>query len=149
MSTTTAVTDMLNGMIQSLKSVIPVTVTVKKPTVIDKSYDQQKMGVLIGMTGEVRGTILIDSDEDNFQSLGAVMFGMQIEGEMLLSFVGEFGNMLAGTLATHIASNGFELDITPPTVMSGNTKLYGFKQAIILPFDIKDIGEFTVLVAIK
>jgi len=149
MSATKVMTNTLNGMIHSVKSVIPVPVNVKKPIVIDQPYEQQKMGDLIGVTGEVRGSILIYSDEKQFSNLGALMFGMELEGEMLLSFIGELGNMIAGTLATFIASNGFELDITPPTVMSGQTKLYGFNQAILLPFSIEDVGEFSILVAVK
>ncbi|MDG5470598.1 chemotaxis protein CheX [Jeotgalibacillus sp. ET6] len=149
MIATKAVTNTLNETIHSLKSVIPLPVVIKKPIMIDHPYEQQKVGVMIGMTGEVRGRILIDGEEEDFSALGSRMFGMMLEGDMLLSFIGEFGNMIAGTLATSISSTGAELDITPPTVMSGKTKLYGFTKAILLPFSIDTVGEFSILVAIQ
>ena len=48
------------------------------------------------------------------------MFGMSIEGEMIESFTGELGNMVAGNLCTILEKNGLILDISPPTVMTGH-----------------------------
>ncbi len=77
------------------------------------------------------------------------MFGMPLEGEMLESFTGEFGNMIAGNLCTAVGQENLEIDITPPTVMVGNTKLYGFEKAFVLPVTIPNIGALTVLLTIE
>ncbi|MCM3674024.1 chemotaxis protein CheC [Peribacillus simplex] len=53
---------------------------------------------------------------------------------MLKSFAAELGNMLAGNIATSLAGENALIDITPPTVIVGNTKMYGFHEAINLPF---------------
>lgn len=59
-----------------------------------------------------------------------VEFGMPVEEEMLASFSGELGNMLAGGLSTNIVQNGIKTDITSPTIMQGSTTLSGYERAI-------------------
>jgi len=76
------------------------------------------------------------------------MYGMQLDGAMLESFTGEFGNMIAGNLCTYVAEQNLELDITPPTVMVGHTKLFGFKHAFNLPVIADGIGDLTILLTI-
>lgn len=65
--------------------------------------------------------------------IGEGMFGIPIEGEMLESFAAELGNMLAGNIATSLETENTIMDITPPTVIVGNTKMYGFNEAVNLP----------------
>ncbi|MNH44187.1 CheY-P phosphatase CheX [compost metagenome] len=74
---------------------------------------------------------------------------MPLEGEMLESFTGEFGNMIAGNLCTAVGQESLEIDITPPTVMVGNTKLYGFEKAFALPVSVPSVGALTVLLTIE
>lgn len=65
------------------------------------------------------------------------MFGIALEGDMLESFSGELGNMIAGNLSSNIYQQGINMDITPPTVMVGQTKLYGFHKAVLLPVELE------------
>lgn len=58
------------------------------------------------------------------------MFGMPLEGAMLESFTGEFGNMIAGNLCTFTGQHDLELDITlqlswlaTPSFMASNKHL--------------------------
>ena len=91
------VTDILNGTIESVKGVLPFEISVEKPSLFTQPYTQHCIGVLIGMTGDVRGRLIIDGNEHTFGKIGEGMFGMVVEGEMLESFAGELGNMIAGT----------------------------------------------------
>ncbi len=139
----------LNGTIQSLKSVIPLTMDIKSPSLMVQPFEQKEMGVLIGIIGDIRGRIIIDSTADCFSAIGATMFGMPLEGEMLESFTGELGNMVAGNLCTSVAAaNGVEIDITPPTVIVGTTKLFGFQHAFKLPVELTGVGELTIILTI-
>ncbi|MBM7577389.1 chemotaxis protein CheX [Jeotgalibacillus terrae] len=149
MSNSKVVSNLLNGMVHSIRSVVPVPIEHSKPTVLTAPYEQNQIAVLIGMTGELKGNILIDGDKAHFSSLGESMYGMYLEDEMLISFIGEVGNMIAGNLTTYISAEGVEMDITPPSVMSGQTKLYNFVQAIHLPFNANGIGDFSILVSIQ
>jgi chemotaxis protein CheX len=143
------VTDILNGTIESVKGVLPFEISVEKPSLFTQPYSQDSIGVLIGMTGDVRGRLIIDGNELTFGKIGEGMFGMMVEGEMLESFAGELGNMIAGTLSTFISQQGMEMDITPPTVLVGQTKIYGFEKAFRLPITIQNVGNVTIILMIE
>lgn len=143
------VTDILNGTIESVKGVLPFEVSVEKPSLFTQPYSQDCIGVLIGMTGDIRGRLIIDGNEQTFGKIGEGMFGMMVEGEMLESFAGELGNMIAGTLSTFISQQGMEMDITPPTVLVGQTKIYGFEKAFRLPITIQNSGNLTIILMIE
>ncbi|WP_227395316.1 chemotaxis protein CheX [Jeotgalibacillus aurantiacus] len=148
MTITKVMNEMLEGMVHSIKSVIPAEISCSTPEMVDQPYKQETIGVLIGITGDIRGNILLDAKESHFSSLGNTMFGMHLEDEMLISFIGEVGNMIAGAFSTFVSGTGVEMDITPPSVMSGTTKLYGFNDAIHLPFSAAGIGDFSILVSV-
>lgn len=141
------VTDILNASVQSIESVIPGVFQLGKPTVTLGPIQQVEVGVLIGITGEVKGRLFISSNAASFASLGKVMFGMDLEGEMVYSFASEFTNMVAGNMlriAEHI-----EMDISPPTTLEGGTKLYGFTRAIIVPLNSDTIGQVNLALIIE
>lgn len=148
MSTSKHIQTILNGTIHSLKTILPMQITIGAPTMSTEPYIQKEMGVLIGIVGDLKARIIIDGSPTIFGNIGSAMFGMPLEGEMLESFTGEFGNMIAGNLCTHVGQEDLELDITPPTVMVGNTKLYGFQSAFRLPANIEGVGDITVLLTI-
>ncbi|QUG41464.1 chemotaxis protein CheX [Psychrobacillus sp. INOP01] len=148
MSASKHIQTILNGTIQSLKSVIPIAMDIKSPSLMVQPFEQKEMGVLIGIIGDIKGRIIIDSTADSFSAIGATMFGMPLEGEMLESFTGELGNMVAGNICTSVAANGVEIDITPPTVIVGTTRLYGFQHAFKLPVVIENIGEMAIILTI-
>ncbi|WP_166786737.1 chemotaxis protein CheX [Jeotgalibacillus salarius] len=149
MSTSKVVTELLNGMVHSIRKVMPVHIEHSNPSVLTKPYEQEQIAVLIGMTGQLKGNILIDGEKQHFSSLGNTMYGMYLEDDMLISFIGEIGNMIAGNLTTYISSEGVEMDITPPSVMSGSTTLHNYAQAIHLPFKAEGVGNFSILVSIQ
>jgi len=140
--------ELLNGTMAALKVVVPV------PLMVDQIEEQTShleltYGVLIGFAGDIKGNLVIKGDREVFSKLGEKMFGMPLEGEMLLSFSGEFGNMLAGSLATFISHKGFETDITAPTVLQGNTYLSGHEKSICLPIRYDDIGKLDIYLMLK
>nr|WP_236587652.1 chemotaxis protein CheX [Tumebacillus amylolyticus] len=101
--------------------------------------------VLIGVTGDLRGRFLLVAEDGVFSSVAESMYGMSLSGEMLSSFVGEIGNIVAGTMATKLSLRKFRVDITPPTVLSGTTNISGFKSAIQVPLEAGDRGLLTLL----
>jgi len=146
---TKSVTDILNGTIESVKTILPLEVSIEKPNIFSEPYTQHSIGVLIGMTGDARGRIIIDGNEIVFGKIGEAMFGMILEGEMLESFAGELGNMIAGSLSTFISQKGVNMDITPPTVLIGQTKVYGFSKGFRLPINITNIGSLMVILMVE
>lgn len=148
MSTSKNVQMILNGTISSLTTVIPVKLDVLAPSLTVQPYEQKELSVLIGLIGGIKGRLIIDTSVEAVSTIGQAMFGMTIEGEMVESFTGELGNMVAGNLCTLLEKDGFILDISPPTVMTGTTKLFGFKQAFKLPVVLEGGTKLTVLLTI-
>ena len=125
-----------------------MNINVKSPSIAVEPYEQKEMGVLIGLLGDIKGRVIIDGSSETFGAIGSAMFGMPLEGPMLESFTGEFGNMIAGNLCTYVGQDNVELDITPPTIMVGNTKLYGFQQAFTILATIESVGDIYILFTI-
>ena len=137
------ITTLLNGTIQSVTQTVPFDIQVGKPsTGTDELHTQ--FGVLIGITGDVKGQIFFSGKRDAFSTVGQAMFGMELEGEMFKSFCGELGNMITGGLATIISNEGVTIDITSPTMMEGDMKLTGFKRSLKVPLSFEATNELSI-----
>ncbi len=142
------VQQVLNGTVQSISTVLPLETEISAPSMIENSFNQKEISVLIGLVGDLKSRIIIDTSLNKVSEIGELMFGMPIEGEMIESFCGEMGNMIAGNLCTTLEKEGLQLDISPPTVMVGTAKITGFKQAFQLPVVFEDQTEMKVLLTI-
>lgn len=149
MAVSETITITLNETMKAIQSVIPLSVHVQKPTLVTAPIVQPEMGVLIGITGDIRGRIIIEGDKNTFSKVGEAMFGMALEGDMLESFSGELGNMIAGNLSSNIYQQGINMDITPPTVMVGQTKLYGFHKAVLLPVELETTLKLNIVLMLE
>lgn len=128
------ITELLNETIFSFQNIVPITFEISRPQLRTNPVNIQ-FGVLIGMTGDIRGHLVLSGKSSLFQTIGEKMFGMVLDGPMLSSFTGELGNMLAGKLFTVISEKGSLVNITPPTIIEGDTSLSGFNRAIQLDFN--------------
>lgn len=137
------ITQLLNGTLSSLKTVVPIAHKPMRPHLLEKSFSL-KFGVLIGLTGDITGKLILAGKPSVFGLIGSEMFDTPLEGEMLLSFSGEMGNMIAGGLSTKIAKNGININITYPTIMQGNTNLSGYKQALGVPILLDTSDELYI-----
>lgn len=148
MSLSKNVQQILNATISSLTTVIPIKTKILAPSLSTQPYEQKELSVLIGLVGDVKGRLIIDTSTEIVNVIGQAMFGMNIEGEMIESFTGELGNMVAGTLCTTLEQESLHLDISPPTVMTGLTKISGFQQAFKLPVQMEDGAMMHILLTI-
>lgn len=92
---TVLITAILNDTIQTIKSVIPIHTEIAKPQLIHQACHLE-FGVLIGFAGDFQSKLVISGKKAIFSSIGEKMYGMMLEGDMLTSFSGELGNMIAG-----------------------------------------------------
>ncbi|WP_010095304.1 chemotaxis protein CheX [Ornithinibacillus scapharcae] len=142
-----AITSLLNGTIMSVKNTIPVQHTIGKPQLSGESLKLQ-FGVLIGITGDIKGKLVLSGESNVFSSIGEAMFGMPIQDEMLVSLSGELGNIIAGGLSTNIVQSGLKTDITAPTIIEGNMTISGYERVIQLPVLFNAIGELDLFLII-
>lgn len=134
------ITKLLNATVSSIKEVIQANCAINKPQLLNDELILT-FGVLIGITGDVKGKLVLTGDMATFATIGNGMYGLPLEGDMLLSFSGELGNMIAGGLSTSLANNNTNINITTPTIMQGDTKLLGYTQALEMIVTFENIGK--------
>ncbi|WP_019121230.1 chemotaxis protein CheX [Brevibacillus massiliensis] len=149
MTGSVVITDFLNGSIQAATTVIPLSNTLGIPVRVTVPILQPEMGVLIGVTGAVQGSLILEGKASTFGFLGKTMFGFDLESEMLRSFVGEFGNMIAGNMSTFLSQRNLFVDITPPVVMDKETSLAGYSETLRVPIDIQEAGAINMILLLK
>lgn len=130
-SLSSQVTTILNASLQAVDSVIPGAFRAGSPTVVTAPIHPSEVGVLVGITGEVKGRLFVSSTLSVFSEIGRIMYGMDLNEDMVRSFASEFTNMLAGNMVR--LAEGMTLDISPPTTIEGGTAMYGFARAITVP----------------
>ncbi|GAA5417143.1 hypothetical protein Pryu01_02204 [Paraliobacillus ryukyuensis] len=140
METNEMIKEVYNGTIQTVEKIIPMKPKIGGPQLITPPLTV-KFGVLIGFVGDLKGELVLQSDDAMFSHIGEKMFGMPLSGEMLDSFAGELGNMMAGSLSTYLASVDIKTDITHPTVLKGDAKLSGFKRAFFVEIQYEGFGK--------
>lgn len=137
------ITDLLNGTLKSIKTVIPLSHTVSSPSLATEPL-MIRFGVLIGFTGHIKGKLLMIGEDKDYSYIGQALYGMPLEGEMLKSFAGELGNMIAGGISTHVAEKGHFIDITAPSIIEGHSTITGFDKAIELDIRFEDGRAITL-----
>lgn len=78
--------------------------------------------IMIGITGQLKGFININLDEEFAKKIASnMMCGMPVTelDEMSKSAVSELCNMLMGRVCTSFSEQGIVLDITPPNILTG------------------------------
>lgn len=149
MSSTKRVATILNSTIKSVKTVITLPIKISKPALVSEPFIQSGVGVLIGITGSVYGRLIISGSKELISDLSQSVFGFSINDDMLPSFAGELGNMIAGNVATFVSEEQYNIDITPPTVLYGANNIYGFETAIKLIIDIENKGILSLVLALE
>lgn len=87
----------------------------------NNKYDKNVV-VLVGITGDVRGNIALSMDESYAKGVASsMMCGMPVEvfDEMAQSAIREMANIMMGRVASLFEEVGVMIDITPPTLMTG------------------------------
>jgi len=85
-------------------------------------YESDAIAVIVGLTGKMRGQVIITLGTETAKSVASSMMGgMPVEAldEIASSAISELGNMIMGNTATILASKGIGIEITPPSLLTG------------------------------
>ena len=108
---------------------------------------------VIGLTGDVKGTISVSFNEKCILSIVSLMFGEEIIklNEEIQDAVGEITNMISGQARQKLEELGLSLNAAIPTVVMGKghsiTHITNH-QIIAVPFNT-DKGTFTIEVCFE
>ncbi|NRD77292.1 chemotaxis protein CheX [Bacillus sp. BRMEA1] len=91
--------------------------------------------VMLGLTGDLRGTIAMNLDEELTKKIASNMMGgmpvLELD-ELSKSAISELCNMIMGTVCTLFAEQQLSVDITPPSLMTGQNIHLSFTQTPVM-----------------
>ncbi len=132
------------------ETMIDVSFSVGKPCLKKDGIPSHEVSSIIGISGEVTGSVVINLSEKTALQLASVLLGEQLSelDEDCVDAIGEIANMVAGS-----AKNGFPVvntSLSVPTVVIGKHKVnYPSSIPIIsIPCETSE-GKFGVDIALK
>ncbi|QHQ60509.1 chemotaxis protein CheX [Anaerocolumna sedimenticola] len=135
-----------------LKDMCFVDVKIGKPYVKSTDFTDDTLVIMIGITGEIRGQAMIAFPNSVACDIASKMIMMPVAqlDELSTSAVCELGNMIMGNTATIFSTKGIGIDITPPTLCTGNvTFSNNYSQNICIPLIYDESRAIEINVALK
>lgn len=117
-----------------------VDVAIQKPGLKEPAFGPDAWVIMIGVTGEMRGQVMLAMSEKHACSIASKMCMMEVQkiDDFSASALSELGNMIMGNASTVFSSKGIGIDITPPTLSNGQmsfTSTYTKSLCVPLAFD--------------
>lgn len=127
--------------------------TVGKPTIRKNPFPTKEIVIMLGITGEIKGQAVFSLSEEMAKMIASgMMMGMPVPeiDEMAKSALSELGNMIMGNSATLLFNQGVQIDITPPTLVRGNSIEISSAgmETILVPL-VSSAGEVEFDIGIK
>ncbi len=101
---------------------------------------------VVGLCGDIKGNVALTMSYDTAKKFAsAMMMGMEVTelDEMCVSALGEITNMICGQAIMELSTLNQSLDITPPTIIHGNSMKAIISQVETIGVDINSsIGSF-------
>jgi len=136
-----------------LKDMVQVDAKIGKPFLRDMSFTEDSVVIMVGVTGEMRGQVMIAFEHNIACDVAGKMMmmpGLTEMDEIATSAICELGNMIMGNTATIFSTKGIGIDITPPTMCNGNVKFSTqFTKNICIPLTYEDNKTIEFNIAIK
>jgi len=126
-----------------LKDLCNIETKIGKPYLRGPLYEGDNLIVIVGLTGQVRGQVVLNMNIDVACKLAShMMMGMEVVelNDMAKSAIGELVNMILGNTATIFSNKGIIVDITPPSVCTGNNLSISVDKTktICIPFSFDE-----------
>ena len=126
---------------QLLKDVSQIETKLGKPTAKQAHFEDDTIVIMIGITGEMKGQVMLAFPNHIACRVAGNMCMMEATqmDDLFMSAICELSNMIMGNAATIFSTKGIGIDITPPTVCVGNmTFTSSVGQNICVPLVIND-----------
>ena len=148
---------MINPFIESTLHVLETMAFTKakggKPYLKKDKSARGDVSAVIGLTGDVKGTISVSFTENSILSIVSKMFGEEIReiNEDIKDAVGEIANMISGQARQSLEKLDRNLKAAIPTVVMGKNHSINHitdEKIVAIPFN-SDHGEFTIEVCFE
>ena len=117
-------------------------------------YAGDSVAVIVGLTGKIRGQVIISLSVDTAKSVSSIMMGgiPVIEfDDFAKSAISELGNMIMGNTATILFSRGIGIEITPPSLLMGEkiTISSSNMKTICVPLDLGEGRKVSIDISLE
>jgi chemotaxis protein CheX len=123
-----------------------------KVAVVEDMVSSKDASVVLGVTGDLHGTILFSFPKDMTLEMIKIMSGMEINtlDSFASSALGEVANIIGGNALTILTENNYICDIAPPQIFVGEYKSFSManEKALLLSL-VTLIGEFDINIFLK
>lgn len=145
----------INTFIEAAKSVMQMLCGVEaklgKVHLRNSPYSVNQVIIMIGVIGKIKGQVWFELSVDSAKSIASIMMsGMPVDefDELSRSAVSEMGNMIMGNTSTLFANQSVNIDITPPSLLTGEKiELSNKISTIVVPLELEGIGTLSINVA--
>lgn len=106
-----------------LKEVANIDFELGKVYLKNSPYISDSVVIIVGVTGTIKGQATFSMSFDVALNIASsMMMGMPVSelDEMTKSALSEMANMIMGNTATIFSTKGYDIDITPPTILTGD-----------------------------
>lgn len=135
------------------QSLLSVDATMGKVYVKPSPYFTSQVIVVIGVVGGFKGQIYFEMSLDTAKSIaGCMLGGVSVDefNELAKSAVSEMGNMIMGQAGILFERQGILIDLTPPSLITGNKiEISNKMPAIVIPLQMGNIGSVVLNVAVE
>lgn len=109
--------------------------------------------IIIGVVGKVKGQICFEMSTETAKKIASTMMGgiviVELD-EISKSAISEMGNMIMGNASTIFANKEIKIDITPPSLFTGEKIDMSNKMAtIVVPLELESFGAINININIE
>lgn len=117
-----------------------LTPRVGKPYVRNTTFTSDSIVIMIGVTGEMQGQVMLAFGKPVALAIASKMMFMEVTelDEISTSAICELGNMIMGNASTAFSVKNIGIDITPPSVCEGNFTVSGAVASMCIPIYVND-----------
>lgn len=135
-----------------LKLMLDVDVKQGQLSVVEGLIPSKDANVILGVTGDLRGSILFSFPKDMTLEMVYIMSGMRMEeiDNFVSSALGEVANIIGGNALSNLSASNYTCDIVPPQILIGTYQSVSManEKAVRIPL-ITEIGEFDITIYLK
>lgn len=118
---------------------------------VEELVPVSEANVVIGVTGDLRGSLLYSFPKEMALEMVYIMAGMRMNelDVFVSSALGEVANIISGNALTYLSKNDFNCDIAPPQLIIGTSGSLSMstEKAVVLPLHT-EIGVFEISISL-
>ncbi|TCK98715.1 chemotaxis protein CheX [Natranaerovirga hydrolytica] len=146
----------INAFLSATKDVFNLMLDInperKNIKLVDGIISSKDANILLGITGDLRGSILFGFNKEMTLEMVKSMSGMEMEeiDGFVSSVLGELANIIGGHTTTNLTKNNYICDIVPPEIFVGQYKSYSMASDKALSLLLETpMGQFDVILNLK